>query len=252
MENKYKLLENSKLILINKGELTGIYQRKDIVNYQKSILDIINEKTLYLEELPLTKEGDAELFTIKENDKDNYVAYFIEVYFKGFPKLKADKINMKSIPEKLNSTYYLYQNMNNELGLLNKKTKEIINLEKVLKESLKHNNLTITNLELINLESDKNTNLYELIIEIEKIETLHIYLNLENKLEIYKIFSSEMCGGKEYELVNDNLKYIDLNKFCKELSNHSLMKEIKYIKEYEEYNKEKQRKNIKKKILEKI
>lgn len=252
MENKYVLLPNSKLILINKGELTGIYQRKDIVNYQKPILDIINEKTLYLEELPVTKDANAELFTIKENDKDNYVAYFIESYFKGFPKIKSDKINMTSIPKRLNSSYYLYKNMNNELGLLNKKTKEIIEIEKILKESFKKNNLTITNLELINLESDKNTNLYELIIEIEKIENLHIYLNLEDNLKIYKIFSSEMCEGKEYELAKDNGNYIDINNFSKELSNHSLLKEIKYIKEYEEYNKEKQRKNIKKKMLKKI
>lgn len=254
MEIKHKLLPNSKITLFDSEEFIEIYPKRDFIKSSDLIFDVKKKQALYIEELLSQEENNANLFIIKKTEL-GYIAIFKNIKFDHFNKVTEKEINMKNIPEQLTEAYYLYQSQNDNMCLFNKYKGEKISLEKMLRKCLEANDLTLNKIEINCFDKEKNPNLFEVILQIEEVETIHLYLNLGDELEVYKTFYSEMCGGKEYTLLKDkdDSDYINfLSSFCTQLKNHPLLKEIKYIKDYQQQEAKNEKSKIRSKMKNKM
>lgn len=229
MKNNCNLSINNRLVLrFIDGK--AVIVRKD--NIDNTLL-YLNRTIVWLEEVPIKREVKdiVKLVSFSCCSKDK--VYFIEEILIDMEQNKVftTLIDMtKERPNRLYSDIYKFNDLDNELCLLNIRTNHLTRIENNIKNKFKSIGLEVSNVKLNNIENNINT--YELVIEIKDLEILHIVINIDNEIDCgYKVSNtiySEYYKGLEFNVSNEfkTNEFIDGDIFFSSLIKHPLFIEL--------------------------
>ncbi len=254
-KKKYQLLPNSKLLLIqtDKNKI-GIYKKSSNDNQplrlDKSIFQLSLNDLVSLEEIPSNDKNHSNLIAIhSDGDKNNRIELF-KIDLKNQTSSTRKTCYSTICPVKVTPNYYKILD-HEELAFVDQNLK-VYPIEEGIRLFL-GGKVEINRVEIQQFCPNQDPTIFELLLEIETIETLHLYLKLDQGVSIYKTFYSEMCN-RDYIVNEEYLDKITLyfRVFIWNLSKHPLINEIKYIREYQKETSKNQQTKIRRKMRKKI
>lgn len=263
MNFSYKLLQNSNLLLADLGEdRIGIYKQNEIINIKEPLLNL-SSKNLYLEEVSLPYKNQTGLLKIFPWKNDTYYIELLKIDLQSKKTIKIAE-NISTIkPQKLSNNIYLIKDTTNKICLFRKNMKSMYGpyslypIEQIIRNSLMDKKVKPDLIELKPLDYKKNPNIHELTISFGHLDTLHTYLKIDNNINIYNTFYSEISEENEQVFIErlDKDKFIpidDASSLRTIIENHKIINKIEYLANYEKLLQERQKNKIRAKIWHQI
>lgn len=217
-------------LMINKRlELGTRSDSKSVIinrNTNKEIL-ILDRTISWFEEVPNDNKNRDIIKLILFSSISKNKIYFIEEVLIDMNKdsyLYSLITLCKDMPIRLDGNIYRYNDLDNNLCLLNLKTNVLSRIENKIRDKFRDAGIEVDKVKLNNIENS-NTD-YELIIELKDMDIIHTIIRIDNnKDDGYKINNtiySEYYGGLKFNVSKENNsnEFIDSNIFIDDLVKH--------------------------------
>ena len=245
MGMEYKLNSDSKIMLIKRGNnKVGVYKKGNIVDVSDSIIDLTDKEGTFLEEISTDEKNKVKLVEIKPYVCQSYILRLIDI----------DLSRLINFPEKVSDNFYMFKDREKELCFVDI-TGNLIPFEKMIRKTFsKYKNLDIGNIDISSIDDKKVLNGYFITIELGSVDTLHILLKIDDKIEVFNNFYSEMADGAEFSFYDffEKDRFIRIEDFYLGLVHHAIIDDIEFVSNYENDCVNKRKSKIKERVLSKF